>query len=191
MIHMGVRWVSRAAPAPRGFTATARSGGPSLLPAILRRVPSYYQDPGAPTPNRPRRVGVVAFIERDGSLLLERRADFGTWGIPGGALDEDEDVEQGIAREVLEETGLEALSIELLGVFSDPSRIVEYDDGNVYRLLTLAFVVSVAPGRPRVSEESLELRFVPFSLVRDLEIGAALRPVIDAFLERRARPVIA
>lgn len=154
-------------------------------------MPSYYRDPGAPEPNNPRRVGVVAFIERDGMLLLERRADFGTWGIPDGGLDEDETVGQGIAREVLEATGLEVLSIELLGVFSDPSRIIEYDDGNVYRLLTLAFVVSVAPGAPRVSDESLELRFVPLSRMREFEIGAALVPVVDAFLEGRARPVIA
>ena len=154
-------------------------------------MPSYFRDPEAPAPNNPRRVGVVAFIERDGSVLLERRADFGTWGVPGGALEEDETVEQGIAREVLEETGLEVVSMELLGVFSDPSRIIEYDDGNSYRLLTLAFVASVAPGEPRVSEESLELRFVPFSSVRELEIGAALVPVVEAFLEGQARPVIA
>ena len=159
--------------------------------AILPPVPSYFRDPVAPTPNNPRRVGVVAFIERDGSLLLERRADFGTWGVPGGALDEDETVEQGIAREVLEETGLEVVSIELLGVFSDPLRIVKYDDGNSYRLLTLAFVASVAPGEPRVSEESLELRFVPVSRVRELEIGAALVPVVEAFLDGQPRPVIA
>ena len=154
-------------------------------------MPSYYRDPRAPVPNRQRRIGVVAFVVRDGALLLERRVDFGTWGIPGGGLDEDETVEQGIAREVLEETGLEVVSTDLFGVFSDPSRIIEYDDGNVYRLLTIAFVVSVAPGEPRVSEESFELRFVPFSRVHDLKIGAALGPVLDAFLEGRARPVVA
>lgn len=154
-------------------------------------MPSFYRDPDAPSPNHPRRIGVVAFIERDGALLLERRADFGTWGVPGGALDEDETIEEAIAREVHEETGLTAVSIELLGVFSDPSRIIEYDDGNVYRLLTVAFVVGVGTGEPRISEESLELRFVPLAQVRDLELGAAQVPVVDAFLDGRARPVIA
>ena len=154
-------------------------------------MPSYYRDPQAPAPNRPRRVGVVAFIERDGSLLLERRADFGTWGIPGGALDEDETVEEGIAREVGEETGLDVVATELFGVFSEPARIIEYNDGNVYRLLTVAFVVQVAPGEPRASEESLELRFVPFPRVRDLELGAALVPLVEAFLDGQARPVVA
>lgn len=134
---------------------------------------------------------MVAFIERDGALLLERRADFGTWGLPGGALDEDETIEGGIAREVLEETGLEVESTELFGVFSDPSRIVGYGDGNVYRLLTIAFLVRVRPGVPRLSEESLELRFVPLDTVRALDIGAALAPIVDAYLDGAARPIVA
>jgi ADP-ribose pyrophosphatase YjhB (NUDIX family) len=173
------------------FTRTARVRGPSVFRGILHRVPSYYRDPQAPMPNHSRRIGVVAFVVRDGALLLERRADFGTWGLPGGGLDEDETVEQGIAREVFEETGLEVVATELFGVFSDPSRIIEYHDGSVYRLLTIAFVVSVSPGEPRVSVESLELRFVPFSHVRDFDIGAALVPVVDAFLEGHVRPVVA
>ncbi len=133
----------------------------------------------------------MAFIERDGALLVERRADFGTWGIPGGALDEDETIEEGIAREVLEETGLEAVSTELFGIFSDPLRIIEYDDGNIYRLLTVAFVVCVGPGEPHLSDESLELRFVPLGAVRRLDIGAALVPLVDAFLNGHVRPVVA
>jgi hypothetical protein len=38
-------------------------------------VPSHSRDPGAPAPNRPRRVGVTAVVEIDGGVLLERRAD--------------------------------------------------------------------------------------------------------------------
>jgi ADP-ribose pyrophosphatase YjhB (NUDIX family) len=152
---------------------------------------SFYRDPEAPPPNNPRRAGVVAFIERESSLLLERRADFRTWRPPGGTLDEDETVGEAVAREVREETGLETVSLELFGVFSDPSRIIAYPDGNVFRLLTLAFVAEVAPGEPQVSRESLELRFVPFTDVPDLEIGPALVPVLDAYLSSRARPVVA
>jgi ADP-ribose pyrophosphatase YjhB (NUDIX family) len=173
------------------FTSTARLCGPSLAPAILRRVPSFYRDPEAPAPNNPRRVGVVAFIVRDGALLLERRADFGTWGIPGGALEEDETVDEAISREVHEETGLEVVAADLFGVFSDPSRIISYPDGNVFRLLTVAFVVQVAIGEPRISDESLELRFVPLGEIRRFEIGPAHAPLIDAYLSSDVRPIIA
>lgn len=85
-------------------------------------MPSWYRDPNAPAPNQPLRVGVVALIERDGRLLVERRADDGTWGLVGGALEADESVSDALVRELREETGLTATSVELFGVFSDPSQ---------------------------------------------------------------------
>ena len=71
----------------------------------LLRVPSWYRDPNAPAPNQPLRIGVVALIERDGRLLVERRADDGTWSLVGGALEADESVGDALVREVREETG--------------------------------------------------------------------------------------
>lgn len=38
-------------------------------------MPSWYRDPEAPTPNGRRGIGVTALIERDGTVLVERRAD--------------------------------------------------------------------------------------------------------------------
>ncbi len=154
-------------------------------------MPSYYRDPSAPEPTQPRRVGLVALIERDGGLLLERRADFGTWGFIGGALDEDEDVTTGLAREVREETGLEVVATELYGVFSDPSRIVAYPDGNVVRLLTLVFLVATAEAEPTCSEESLELRFVPVDEIAALDLSPVHRPIVDAYVARQRPPVVA
>ena len=182
MIHMRVRWVSRPVPAPRSFTATARSGGPSLLPAILRRVPSYYRDPDAPTPNRPMRSGVVALIESDDAVLLERRRDDGKWGLVGGAIAADETVVEALVREVREETGLATREVELFGVFSDPSRIVGYADGNVYRVLAIAFRVEVEDGIAEVSEESHEVLFVPCTDILELDLGPAHRPIVERFL---------
>jgi ADP-ribose pyrophosphatase YjhB (NUDIX family) len=154
-------------------------------------MPSFFRDPDAPTPNQTRRIGVVAFVERDGRVLLERRADFGTWGLIGGALDEDETVAEGLAREIREETGLETVGMDLFGVFSDPSRIVEYPDGNVFRLLTLAFIVRVSDGEPRLSHESLDLRWVPVAELGQLEIGPAQTPLVEAYVSSSVRPLVA
>jgi hypothetical protein len=60
-------------------------------------MPSYFRDPEAPTPSEPRRIGVVALIEPDGRLLLERRGDVGAWGAIRGPLGEHEGVTEGIA----------------------------------------------------------------------------------------------
>jgi hypothetical protein len=54
-------------------------------------VPSWYRDPEAPTPNGPRGIGVTALIERDATVLVERRSDSDVleWAFIGDAyLDE-------------------------------------------------------------------------------------------------------
>jgi ADP-ribose pyrophosphatase YjhB (NUDIX family) len=159
-----------------GFPGRRRGDTPAM--------PSYYRNPLAPTPNQPLLVGAAALIERDDALLLDRRADDGTWGLIAGALEPDESISDAVRREVKEETGLDTSSIELFGVFSDPSRIVGYDDGNVYRVLSIVFRVGVVDGEPMRSEESHELRFVPFDELPQLDVTPAHRPIIERFLTR-------
>jgi hypothetical protein len=79
--------------------------------------------------------------------------------------------------------------VELFGVFSDPSRSVAYPDGKIFRLLTLAFTVSVADGEPRLSEEPLERRWVTVGELHELEFGPAQMPLIEAYPSNSARPV--
>lgn len=98
-------------------------------------------------------------------------------------MEEDESVLDALRREVREETGLEVLSADLLGVFSDPTRIVEYADGTVQRVLTVAFVVVPRPGAaPTRSDESLELRLVARDKLGALPLWPAATPIRDAFL---------
>jgi 8-oxo-dGTP pyrophosphatase MutT (NUDIX family) len=155
-------------------------------------MPSYYRDLSAPAPNRPRLLGVVALIEVDGSVLVDRRSDDGAWAFVGGRVEEDESVLDALRREVHEETGLEVLRADLLGVFSDPTRIIEYPDGSVHRAVSMAFVV--VPQRdaaPRPSHESLELRFFARDDLATLPLWPAATPVRDAYLAFDGTPVIA
>ncbi len=146
-------------------------------------MPSYCRDPDAPTPNRPRKVGVCFIVEIDGGVLIDMREDDGSLAFTGGTLEEGESVHQALARELFEETGLEVGEMTPLGVFSDPSRIVAYADGSVHRVLSLAFVVTPKAGtRPRASDESLELRIVSRAELRDLPFWPAHRPIRAAYL---------
>jgi 8-oxo-dGTP diphosphatase len=65
-------------------------------------------------------VGVGGVIIVQGRALLIRRGSeplLGEWSIPGGMLELGETLEQGVARELLEETGLTVRVIELIEVF--------------------------------------------------------------------------
>jgi len=57
-------------------------------------------------------------------LLVQRaRAPFaGSWALPGGFVEEGERVAEAAPRELLEETGLRAGALELLGVYDTPGR---------------------------------------------------------------------
>jgi 8-oxo-dGTP diphosphatase len=70
-------------------------------------------------PERPM-VGVGGVIIDDGRALLIRRGSEplrGEWSIPGGSLELGETLEEGVARELWEETGLRVRVLELLEVF--------------------------------------------------------------------------
>jgi ADP-ribose pyrophosphatase YjhB (NUDIX family) len=115
-----------------------------------------------------RHVVLHAIVERDGALLLVRRAahlmEGGTWGLPGGFLDRDESLVEGVLRELLEETGWTGEVVGLLRVNSRPDRPRE-DRQNV------AFDFVIAPGR-RVQEpdhESTAVEWIPIDRLPPLD----------------------
>ena len=83
-------------------------------------------------PERPI-VGVGAVIVEAGKVLLVKRRYeplAGHWSIPGGTLELGETLEEGITREMREETGLEIEVGPVIEVFDriilDPDRRVRY-----------------------------------------------------------------
>src|SRR5216683_3837902 len=70
-------------------------------------------------PERPV-VGIGGVIIDQGRTLLIRRGSEplrGEWSIPGGTLEIGESLEEGVARELLEETGIEVRVLDLIEVF--------------------------------------------------------------------------
>src|SRR5579859_1141952 len=63
------------------------------------------------------KVGATAIIfNEEGKLLLIKRADDGTWALPGGWADVGESAAETAVREAFEETGLQVKATRLLGV---------------------------------------------------------------------------
>jgi ADP-ribose pyrophosphatase YjhB (NUDIX family) len=77
-------------------------------------------------------VGAVV-LDGDGRVLLVRRGQqplLGEWSLPGGALELGERLEDGVCREVREETGLDVEAEQIVAVFDhishaddDPARV--------------------------------------------------------------------
>lgn len=150
----------------------------------------YYRDPDAPLPQR-RQVGALALVEQGDRVLLDRRSDSGRWGFVGGRVNDDETAEEALRREVHLETGLELDRIDFFGVFSDPTRIIAYGDGNVVRLLTLVFRATVAETADlRPSAESLELCFFSAAELATLRVAETRLPIRDRYLARPRSVVI-
>ena len=135
----------------------------------------YYRDQSAPVPTQRPHAGMCAIVCCGDKILMEHRSDSDLWGLIGGGLEIGETLAEGMARELLEETGI-ALSADALRFFrlyDDPSRIVAFADGNVMQLLTAAYTVTLSQLPSLVcSEESTALGFFTRSEIETLPVAA-------------------
>jgi len=70
-------------------------------------------------------VTVDAVVFKGDRILLVRRGHEpykDMWGVPGGFLEYNETLEEGVKREVKEETGLSISIIDKLGIYDNPKR---------------------------------------------------------------------
>jgi ADP-ribose pyrophosphatase YjhB (NUDIX family) len=108
--------------------------------------------------------GVQGILERDGRILLARRAREprrGLWDLPGGFLEEGEAPLEGLRREFREETGLDVEAGAFVGVELEP-----YDGRSV---VSLTWIVTAAAGEPRAADDVEEVRwFSPAELPAEM-----------------------
>ena len=107
--------------------------------------------------------GVAAIIFNDeGEVLLQRRADNGLWGIPGGMIEPGEEPAETVIREVYEETGLRVIPERIAGVFGGPMNMGEFPNGDRFAVISITFCCRLVDGELRVDhDETLELSYFP------------------------------
>lgn len=128
--------------------------------------------------------GASVIVHEAGRILLQRRADNGCWGYPGGRVEPGESVEDTARRELFEETGVTALALTLFGVFSGPALHHVYPDGNEVYIVDIVFLCDRFEGKlSRQEAEVLDLRWFPVESLPE-NISPPVRPALVQFVER-------
>lgn len=115
-------------------------------------------------------IGVAAAARtEDGRWVLIRRADTGTWALPGGTVEWGETLTSSIHRELLEEAGVEHATFErVVGVWSDPNRDLRFHAVTV----VVAMTVDAPTREPVNPTEIREVRlFRDDELPQELAMG--------------------
>jgi len=124
----------------------------------------------------------VIFDPAREKVLLTQRTDNGQWCLPGGRIEAGETVAEACIREVLEETGLQIKVLRLIGVYSDPHKLVVYPDGNKAHIIALSFEAEIIGGELGGSNETIAWGFYYQQDAEELEMLAGhMERIRDAF----------
>lgn len=134
-----------------------------------------------------RGVGVNGFIVKKGKFLLVKRSENdkflpGDWEIPGGKLELGETAEEGVMREVLEETGLD---VEVSSIISN----WEYEhNSNQTRYVQLDFLCKAQNNQEvQLSNEHSDYTWVTFDELKNYKMS---REVRDDLLKIHKHPLV-
>ena len=104
-------------------------------------------------------IGCGAVVIRDGKALLIQRGinpGKGTWQVPGGYVEVDEEIHAAVEREVLEEAGVVAQATDVLGFRHAAGVLPERPAANIYVVFRLEWL----SGEPRFDgDETLAAGF--------------------------------
>lgn len=135
-------------------------------------------------PNRPI-LGVGVVIIREGKILLERRKNEpgrGKWSIPGGIVELGESLEQTVARETREETGLSVSDPEPIDVVNQVT--LDENGKTKYHFVIIDYFVKLKGGTPKAASDAAELEWVAFEEVESRDLTKSFRGFFQKNRER-------
>ena len=130
------------------------------------------------TPIRPQ-LAVSASIFRDGKVLLVQRAHppaQGAWSVPGGRVEFGEALHVALAREVMEETGLE---IEILGM-AGWREVLPTGSGAGKHFVVMSFAARWVAEEPVLNGECSDFAWLPPHALGPRQLTPGLQEIIDA-----------
>lgn len=135
-------------------------------------------------------VGLKAFIERDGKVLVMRESIGGLWEVPGGRIDVGEEklgLHEILQREILEELG-PSLTVSIGQPFTSWIRVwTPPKSGYVY--LT-GFRCPYIKGEIQISDEHSEMRWISPADIDTLDFAPGFKVAIKKFWESKTHAVV-
>ena len=96
-------------------------------------------------------------------ILLQLRSDTLDWGLPGGGMEMGDTFEETAQRELFEETGLTAKSLELVTIISGKEFYFKFPHGDEIYNATVVFKANNTEGTLKMDDESLKLSYFPLN----------------------------
>lgn len=128
-------------------------------------------------------AGATVVVIKDNKILLNLRSDTNTWGIPGGAIELGETLEETAARELKEETNLDCNSFTLLNVFSGKDFYFKYPNGDELYSVVALYLANDASGELKITDgESFKLEYFSKDNLPNLESRAKV--ILDWLIEK-------
>ena len=100
-------------------------------------------------------------IDENGNMLIVKTNNRG-WDCTGGQIEIGENIEEGVLREIMEESGIKASVRSLVGIYSNVGQHLFYDGVTpVPTKVMFDFICDYIDGEPTTSNETSEVIWVP------------------------------
>ncbi len=126
----------------------------------------------------------VIILNNQDQILLHHRLDKDWWGLPGGAMELGESLEQTAKREVLEEVGLTCGELKLFNVYSGEELYYKYPSGNEVYNVTATYICRTYSGVISVDKtEGRDARFFSLDSIPE-NLSSTIRASIEEFISQ-------
>ena len=121
-------------------------------------------------------VAAAGYVyDKNGNMLLVKLQHRG-WDTAGGQIEVGENIEEGVLREIFEESGITASVRCLVGVYSNVGQHLFYDGKtHVPTKVMFDFICDYVDGQPTTSDETSEVLWIPKSEVMNYVTASSMR----------------